>query len=79
MYVRIFGGGAFPRTWQEYERLVIRSAEDPDVVIGFRNGDWEQYVREFLCGPDDPDEGFYTEGALNEIGYEENSLSARTF
>ena len=38
MYVRMIGGELHPRTWQEYEELVIRSAEDPNVVIALQPG-----------------------------------------
>ena len=59
MYVRMVGGEPHPRTWQEYEELVIRSAEDPNVVISLRPGAWQKYERRFLWGTDDPDEVFY--------------------
>ena len=59
MYVRMVGGELHPRTWQEYEDLVIRSAEDPRVIIGLRPGAWQEYERQLFRGIDDPDEDFY--------------------
>ena len=53
MYVHKLDGTAYPQTWEEYERLVLRSTEDPDVVIGFRPGAWEQHLRDFLRGADE--------------------------
>ncbi len=53
MYVQLLDGAAYPLTWEEYERLVMRSAEDPDVVIGFRPGAWDMYLRQFLSGTED--------------------------
>ena len=59
MYIRMVGGEPHPRTWQEYEDLVIRSAEDPNIVITLRPGAWQQYERQLFRGVDDPDEDSY--------------------
>ena len=67
MYVQKLGGEVFPRTWQEYERLVIRSTDDPNVVIGFRPGAWEQFVSEFLRGAEDLDADFETEETPDDL------------
>ncbi len=58
MYVRLVDGEPHPRAWQDYERLMIRSAEDPNIVIAFRPGAWQEYARQFLRLADDPDDEF---------------------
>ncbi len=66
MYAQMLNGTAYPLTWAEYERLVTRSAEDPDVVINFPPGAWDMFVRQFLSG---------TEG---DSAFEEDFLSDMT-
>ncbi len=72
------GGEPHPRTWQEYERLVIRGTEDPNVVIALRPGAWQEYARRFLRGIEDADEVFDS-GAAETLdglaGYGEAELS----
>ena len=58
MYVRMVGGEVYPRGWQAYENMVIRSAEDPNVVIALRPGAWQEFERQLFRGVDDPDEDF---------------------
>ena len=57
-----------------FERLVIRDTEDPEVVIGFRPGAREQFVRQVLRGTDDPEGAFETaeelDGLLGNTGDE---------
>ena len=78
MYVRMVGGGPQPPTWQEYERLFIRSAEDPDVVMALRPGAWQEYALHFLRGTEDPDE-FFDFGPLEPqdqvVGYDGDERS----
>ena len=79
MYVRMVGGEPRPRTWQEYESLVVRSTEDPNVVIALRPGAWLEYERQFLRGTEDLDEGFEIEEMLDGIGYEGAKFSVPGF
>jgi hypothetical protein len=67
MDIHPVGREAYPRTWPEYERLVLHNAEDPEVVIGFRPGGWKQYVRQFLGGTEDPWEGFELGDPLDAV------------
>ena len=59
MYIRMVGGNPHPRTWQEYEDLVIRSAKDPNIVIALRPDAWQEYERQFFRGSEVPDYDFY--------------------
>ena len=59
MYVRLVGGVPYPRGWQAYENLVIRSAHDPNVVIALRPGAWLEFERQLFRGVDDPEEDFF--------------------
>jgi len=70
MYVRITGGEICPRTWQEFEGLIVRSTEHPNVVIALRPGAWQEYERQFLRGTEGLDEDFEIEEMLDGIGYE---------
>ncbi len=67
IYVRMLGGEPHPRTWQDYEGLVVRSTEDPNVVIALRPGAWQEYERQFLRGTEDFDEGFEIEEMLDGV------------
>lgn len=58
MYVRMIAREPHPRTWQEYEDLLIRSATDPNVVIGLRPAAWQEYARQFLRTTEFEDEDF---------------------
>lgn len=58
MYVRMVGGEPYPRGWQAYENLVVRSAHDPNLVISLKPGAWQEFERQFFRGIDDPDEDF---------------------
>ena len=73
IYVRMVGGEAHPRTWQEYEGLVVRSTEDPNVVIALRPGAWQEYERQFLRGIEDVDEGFETSDVLDDMFHLESN------
>ena len=42
-----------PPNWEEYERSVTCSTEDPEVVIGFRPGAWLMFVKQFLGGTEE--------------------------
>ena len=65
----MLGGEPHPRTWQDYEGLVVRSTEAPNVVIALRPGAWQEYERQFLRGTEDFDEGFEIEEMLDGVGY----------
>ena len=71
MYVRMVGGEVYPRGWQAYENMVIRSAEDPNVVIALRPGAWQEFERQLFRGVGDPDEDFFfmTEGPEDPTAY----------
>ena len=56
MYVRMVGGEPYPRGWQAYENMVIRSAQDPNLVIAMRPGAWQEFERHLFRGIDDPNE-----------------------
>ena len=58
MYVRMVDGEPYPRGWQAYENMVIRSAQDPNLVIAMRPGAWQEFERHLFRGVDDPDEDF---------------------
>jgi hypothetical protein len=58
MHVRLGVGATYPRSWQEYGRLVIGNTDDPDVVISLRPTAWRHYWRQFTCGPDSLGEEF---------------------
>jgi len=79
IYVRMVGREPHPRTWQEYEGLVVRSTEDPNVVITLRPGAWQEYERQILRGTEDLDEGFEIEEMLEDTGYEGANLSVPGF
>ena len=51
-------GEPYPRGWQAYENMVIRSAQDPNLVIAMRPGAWQEFERHLFRGVDDPDEDF---------------------
>ena len=59
MYVRLVGGEPYPRGWQAYENMVIRSAHDPAVVIALQPGAWLEFERQLFRGVDDPEEDFF--------------------
>ncbi len=59
MYVRLVGGEPYPRRWQAYENMVIRSSQDPNVVIALRPGAWQEFERQLFRGDDDPGEDFF--------------------
>ena len=59
MYVRMVGGEPYPRGWQAYENLVVRSAHDPSLVISLKAGAWQEFERQLFRGIDDPDEDFF--------------------
>ncbi len=59
MYVRLVGGEPYPRGWQAYESMVVRSAQDPDVVIALRPGAWQEFERHLFRGVDDPEEEIF--------------------
>jgi len=67
IYVRMVGGEPHPRTWQEYEALVVRSTEDPNVVIALRPGAWQEYEGQFLRGIEDPNDGFEGSDVLDDM------------
>ena len=72
MYVRLAGGVPYPRGWQAYENLVIRSAHDPNVVIALRPGAWLEFERQLFRGVDDPEEDlfFMTESPDDQPAHE---------
>ena len=67
IYARMVGGEPHPRTWREYEDLVVRSTKDPNVVIALRPGAWQEYERQFLRGVEDLDDGFEIEEMLDDM------------
>ena len=68
MYVRIVGGTPYPIDWEEYESFIVRSTEDPDVVIGFRPGEWQKYARQFFRGGGNINEAYeLEEGLYDEV------------
>ncbi len=71
MYVRMVGGEVYPRGWQAYENMVIRSAEDPNVVIALRPGAWQEFERQLFRGVGDLDEEFFfmTEAPEDSTAY----------
>ena len=60
MYVRLVGGEPYPRGWQAYENMVVRSAHDPNLVIALRPGAWQEFERQLFHGVDDPEEEFFS-------------------
>lgn len=70
MYVRLVSGEPHPRAWQDYERLIIRSAEDPNIVLALRPGAWQEYERQFLRLADDADDDINFDGADWSLDWE---------
>ena len=73
MYVRMVDGEVHPRAWQEYEGLVIRSTEDPNIVIALRPRAWQEFDQRFLRGIEDPSEGFEGLDLLDDMFHLERS------
>ena len=58
MYVRVVDGELHPGPWQDYELLMLRGAEDQNIVLAFRPGSWQDYASQFLRLLEDIDHEF---------------------
>ncbi|PKB71603.1 MAG: hypothetical protein BZY87_04365 [SAR202 cluster bacterium Io17-Chloro-G6] len=65
MNIEMTDGTAYPLTWEEYECLALRVAEDPNVAIGFRPAAWGTYARQFFSGTED--DGAFGEDVLADM------------
>ena len=76
MYVRMVGGEPHPRTWQEYERLIICCTENTNTVIALRPGAWQEYEHHLQRGTTDLSEEFEEAESLEDLRrYRESETS----